>query len=503
MEESREGPLAPNINDEDLRKPLSIVILGASGDLAQRKLLPALFALHSQGLLPPRVHFVGFSRTPLADADFRARAAEHLTCRYVPEVKCADHMQDFLSRCRYVAGQYGSPDAMRELAARLRELEDGEPANRLYYFAIPPSIFAETARAIGAAGLVGCAPGACWSRIVIEKPFGRDRASSDEMQKELAEVFPEQDIYRIDHYLGKELVQNLMVLRFANSVFEPFWSHAHVSNVQITWKETAGIGNRGGYFDAFGIIRDVMQNHLLQIVALLAMEEPSSLDFHEIRNEKVRVLRSIPPLELGDLVLGQYRGRDTGTTRLPSYTEEPGVPPGSLAATYAAAVLHVNNPRWERVPFLLRAGKALNAHVNEIHLHFRPRFKNLFERTLPKLPGNELIIRIQPDEAIFLRVVNKVPGLKLALEQTTLNLRYGAAFDETIPEAYETLLLDAIRGDRSLFIRNDELQAAWDIFTPALHEIEARRLRPEPYDFGSEGPEAAEQLARRHGTTWQ
>ncbi len=487
---------------DEAEVPLSIVVLGASGDLARRKSLPALFALHSQGLLPPRVNVIGFARTPMTDAAFRDLAREHLTCRYVPQSRCAEHMDDFLGRCHYVTGQYHDLASMQTLRVRLEALEGGVPAHRLIYFAIPPSTFVDAARALGAAGLAVPHTEGVWTRVIVEKPFGRDRASSDAMQRDLTAVFPETSIHRIDHYLGKELIQNLMVLRFANSVFEPFWSRAHISDVQITWKETSGIGARAGYFDGYGIVRDVMQNHLLQILALIAMEEPAALGPHEIRNEKVRVLRHIPPLAPEDLVLGQYAGATGGPAAGPAYLEEPGVPAGSITPTYAAAVLKVNTPRWEGVPFLLRAGKAMDAHVNEIHLHFRPRFRNLFEDTLPHLPGNELIIRIQPDEAIFLRVLNKSPGLKLTLESTTLDLRYNAKFPQTIPDAYEILLLDAIEGDRSLFIRDDELAAAWDVFTPALQACEARGLRPDPYPRGSEGPDAARRLAARYGLDW-
>ncbi|MFH0953154.1 MAG: glucose-6-phosphate dehydrogenase [Verrucomicrobiota bacterium] len=483
----------------DLDRPLSIVIVGASGDLARKKLIPALFALYSQDLLPASFHLFGFARTPMTDQAFREKAVEFLTCRYVPKVKCAERMDEFLSRCHFVPGQYTSADSFLDLYQAMKPVEGARDVNRLYYLAIPPSIFIDSIRSLGQAGLVHCDAGPGWSRVVMEKPFGRDRESSDVMAKELAGVFREREIYRIDHYLGKEVIQNLMVLRFANPVFDPLWTREHVESVQICWKEDIGIGNRGGYFDEFGIIRDVMQNHLLQILSLVAMEEPASLDPQAVRDEKVRVLRSIPPLALENLVIGQYRGAERGKVRAVSYTQEEGVRPDSLTPTYAAAALHIRNPRWEGVPFFLHAGKGLDARGNDIRIRFRPKARNLFAEVLPSLPANQLVIRVQPDEAIYLRIVNKVPGLKLSLEETSLNLKYQAAFEEIIPDAYECLILDAILGDKSLFIRDDELAAAWDIFTPVLHETETKRLPPEPYEFGGQGPRQARQLAARYG----
>ena len=487
-----------NRNILDVDKPLSLVIVGASGDLAQKKIIPALFALYSQQYLPRDVNIFGFARTPLGDDEFRNKVVENLTCRYVPGESCADWMNAFLSHCHYVAGHYDSTDSFLDLFQVMKKHEGGRVANRLYYMAIPPSVFIDVVRSLGSAGLVSCGPAAGWARIVIEKPFGRDRASSDLMAKELSQVSGERDIYRIDHYLGKEIIQNLMVLRFANTIFEPLWSHEHIESVQITWKENFGIGGRAGYFDQFGIIRDVMQNHLIQIASLIAMEEPSSLGPQFVRDEKVRVLKSIAPVTLDDLVVGQYKGAVQGKTRVPAYAEEQGVPPGSITPTFAAAVLKVNNSRWRGVPFFIKAGKGLDARCSEIRIQFRPHARNIFSEIRPALPSNALVIRVQPDEAIYFRIVNKQPGLKLELVDTDLDLKYVSTFRELIPEAYEALLLDALRGDKSLFIRNDELAAAWDVFTPALHALEHNGVRPEVYAFGSGGPAAATALAARH-----
>lgn len=486
-------------NGMEHHKPLSVVIVGGSGDLAQKKILPALFSLFSQGLLPPEVRIFGYARTPMSDDAFRQKAMEHLTCRYVPGENCAQWMDKFLARCAYQPGLYDSPDLFLDLFRRMKREEKTADVNRLFYLAIPPSVFLDVARALGDAGLVTCGPGRGWSRVVMEKPFGRDRASSDEMARQLVQVFSERQIYRIDHYLGKEIVQNLLVLRFANAIFEPLWNRDYVRSVDICWKEDIGIGSRGGYFDGIGIIRDVMQNHLLQILSLVAMERPLAVDARAVRDEKVRVLRALPPLKREDLVMGQYTGVERGGRRLPGYLEEPGVAPDSVAPTYAAAVLRVENDRWRGVPFFMRAGKGLDGRLAEIRIHFRPVPGNPFAKLLPVLPGNDLIIRVQPDEAINLRIINKAPGLTLRLEETALDLRYHAAFKEIIPDAYECLLLDALRGDKSLFIRADELAAAWDIFTPVLHETEEARIRPEPYAFGGTGPAATHTLAAREG----
>jgi len=477
---------------------LSVIIVGASGDLARKKLLPALFSLYSQGFMPDRFHVFGFARSAMTHEEFRARVAENLTCRYVPEHDCDRKMAEFLARCYYVQGQYDSPDSFMDLYQAMKPLELNGRAHRLYYLAIPPSIFVDVARAMGRAGLVTCTPGKTWSRAIIEKPFGSDRESSDRMARELAQAFPERDIYRIDHYLGKEIIQNLLVLRFANAIFEPLWNRRCIEQVQITWKEDIGIGSRAGYFDEYGIIRDVIQNHMMQILSLVAMDRPESLNAQAIRDAKLAVLKCMPPLQREDLVVGQYQRAGKN----PAYTEEQGVPEDSITPSYAATLLRINNERWQGVPFLIRAGKGLNAKCNEIHIRFRRPAGNLFEAVQSPLPPNQLVIRVQPDETIALKVVNKVPGLTLALDETELDLRYATAFNTVIPEAYEGLILDAIRGEKSLFIRGDELAAAWDIFTPVLHELEQRRIKPEPYDFGSEGPAAADEIAARYGTEW-
>ena len=476
-------------------EPLGIVVVGASGDLAQRKIIPALFALYCQGLLPADFHVYGMARTSFTHEAFRDRISQNLTCRYAPGESCADKTARFLERCHYVAGQYGEADAFLDLYQLMHAVERRGPTNRIFYMAIPPGVFLDVAQALGNAGLVACDGQHEWSRIVVEKPFGRDRASSDELVQGMQSVFAEDMTYRIDHYLGKEIVQNLMVLRFANLVFEPLWNRDHVESVSITWKETAGVGQRGGYFDGYGIIRDVMQNHLLQILSLLAMERPARYEANAVRDAKVGLLRAVPPVTLDDLVIGQYAASADGK---PAYTAEPTVPCDSLTPTYAAAVLHIDNDRWRGVPFFVEAAKAADTRLNEVRIRFRHPARSIFPAAVGPMSPNEMVIRIQPDEAIEMRIMNKVPGLKMAVQATPLNLRYQAAFNADIPDAYECLLLDVIRGDRSLFIRSDELEAAWDVFTPALAALETRRVRPEPYAWGSRGPEAAGRLAARY-----
>jgi len=370
----------------------------------------------------------------------------------------------------------------------MREKEPPEP-NRLFYLAIPPSIFLDVAHAIGGAGFVACDGEDPWSRVVIEKPFGKDRESSDELADKLSEVFTEEQIYRIDHYLGKEVIQNLLVLRFANIVFEPIWNNRFIERVDISWKEDLGVEGRGGYFDEYGIIRDVMQNHLMQILALVAMEPPEALTADGVMHRKVKALRAIPPLHRDNLVIGQYTAGERQGRRIPGYREDDSVPDNSTIPTFAAAELAVNNDRWRGVPFFVAAGKGLDSRMTEIRISFRSVPNCMFCRSERCPDNNELVIRVQPDEAIYLTVVNKVPGAEMVIDSTELDLRYAAAFDKIIPDAYESLILEILRGDKTLFIQRPELAAAWDIFSPVLHELDAEKANPLPYPFYSAGPD--------------
>ena len=331
---------------------------------------------------------------------------------------------------------------------------------------------------------------------MVEKPFGRDSESSAELGRDLGALFTEQEIFRIDHYLGKEMVQNLMVLRFSNQVFEPVWSRAFVQSVQITFKEDFGTQGRGGYFDQYGIIRDVMQNHLLQILSLVAMEAPASLSAEDVRDEKVKALRCIRPITRSDIVIGQYGADPKGSEG--SYLEDPTVPKDSLTPTYACAVLWIDNDRWADVPFILKCGKALNERKADIRIQFRQPGNRLFTDTSP----NEIVLRVQPDEAVYLKITTKRPGLEGGSRHTELDLSYKKRFgDEArqLPDAYERLILDVLRDDHNLFVRADELTAAWKIFTPILHELDNEKVKPTLYAFGSRGPPEADELIHRVG----
>ena len=481
----------------EIPEHLSLVILGASGDLSRRKIFPALFALFARGMIPKSVRMYGFARSAMTDEAFRASIAEFLQCEEMDEGSCSLAQGEFLARCYYQQGQYGDADAFLNLDRRMSADEGDAPCNRLFYFAIPPSVFLETSRALGAAGLVRGHDDEPWSRVVIEKPFGRDRGSSDHLTRELSAVFSELQTFRIDHYLGKEVIQNLLVLRFANTIFEPIWNREYVSHVHILWKEDLDLSGRAGYFDQFGIIRDVMQNHLTQMLALIGMEEPWHRGARCVRDEKVRLLRQIPPIALEDLVVGQYRRTQTPEGVVAGYREDTAVPDDSITPTFAAAVLKVNSPRWRGVPFLMSAGKGLDASMTEIQIHFKDVENELFGDGAPP-PANKLVIRVQPDEDIYFTICNKVPGVGMALDTPKLDLRYRTAYTHRIADAYESLLMDVLRGDRSLFIRADELEAAWDLFTPALHALESGRVTPEPYDFGSTGPVSFDRLAARY-----
>ena len=485
-----------NMDNNGKTENLSIIVVGASGDLAIKKIFPAMFSLYCQGFLPPGFRVFGFARSILSHEEFRKRISEHLTCRYTSTESCSMEISEFLSRCYYMSGKYDSRESFLDLYELMRSQEPSRDTNRIYYLAVPPSVFLDTAKALAGAGLVICDPSQSWSRVVIEKPFGKDRQSSDILTRELSKVFSEEQTFRIDHYLGKEVTQNLMVLRFANLVFEPLWNRNFIESVHITWKEDIGVENRAGYFDEYGIIRDVIQNHLVQILTLVAMEKPRSIHATHIRDEKVKVLRSISAIDMKSIILGQYIAGETNTIHHAGYLEEKSIPADSTTPTFATTVLRINNDRWRGVPFIISAGKGLDSRTNEVRIQFRSIPDNIFCDNPECLPTNDLNIRIQPDESIFLNIVNKEPGMQLSLVETSLNLRYQSAFSTKIPEAYERLILDVITGDKGLFIRSDELAAAWDIFTPVLHEIDRLKIKPEPYSFGSAGPSSAMKLLK-------
>lgn len=455
--------------------PTTIVIVGASGDLTRKKLIPALFSLYCNNLLPQEFTVVGFARSKKSDDEFRKDISENLTSRYEPEPDVCDiRIGGFLKRAHYFSGQYGDPDAFNRLAEKFPGIrKDNE--NLLVYLAIPPSVFSATLDSLGSSE-VAAEKSEGWSRVVVEKPFGRDSKSSRELTEHLSAVFDEERTYRIDHYLGKEVIQNLLILRFANLIFEPIWNSNYIDKVTITFSEDIGVEGRAGYFDHFGIIRDVLQNHLLQMLALTAMEPPNTLDAYEISQEKSKVLRAIEPLEMSDVVTGQYEG----------YLDDEEVPDDSNTETYARATLRIRNGRWSGVPFELVAGKALSSRKTEIEISFRYLPYSIFRDV--GFENNTLRIRVQPNESIELLVNNKRPGLMLNISQVSLNMLYHREFSEQLPEAYERLILDVLRGDRALFIQDEELVAAWSIVTPLLEKLDAGELKPLPYSKGSDGP---------------
>uniref|UniRef100_A0A915JBX2 Glucose-6-phosphate 1-dehydrogenase n=1 Tax=Romanomermis culicivorax TaxID=13658 RepID=A0A915JBX2_ROMCU len=404
----------------------------------------------------------------------------------------------------YVQGDYDKPDGFQKLDLYIKsKLKYPDVIyNRIFYLALPPTVYNDVTVNIKHNCI---SDNGGWNRLVVEKPFGRDSASSAALSKHLADLFSENEIYRIDHYLGKEMVQNLMTLRFGNRLFAPSWNRDHIASVTISFKEPFGTYGRGGYFDQFGIIRDVMQNHLIQIVCLFAMEKPASKEAEDIRNEKVKVLKVIQPIDIENVVLGQYVASSDPKIDDAKfgYKDDPTVPDDSTTPTYALAVLFIKNERWDGVPFFLRVGKALNERKADVRIQFKEVVHgDIFDPGVCK--RNELVLRVQPNEAVYAKVMTKRPGMGFELEETELDLTYHARYkvnltDIRLPDAYERLILEVFGGSQINFVRSDELQHAWRIFTPLLHKIEAEKVQPIPYEYGSRGPREADELMQNHG----
>ena len=476
----------------------SLVILGATGDLARRKLLPALFQLVCKGMLPANFRIVGMARSQYSDDRFR-----EMMWQDVQELSgLAARKKDWNAFARYlhyVRGDLQDLEAFVRLGARLEVLEtETPPAHRLFYLSVAPALFPAAVENLGHSGLAVEDTG--WRRVVIEKPFGHDLNSAEQLDRLVHQVFKEEQVYRIDHYLGKETVQNLMVFRFANAIFEPLWNRNYVDNVQISATEEVSVRDRAGYYDQSGVIRDMVQNHLLQLLTLVAMESPSAMDADSLRNNKVEALRAIRRWDMAQAaqnsVLGQYGG----------YLDEAGVAPDSRTATYAALRLYIDNWRWQGVPFYLRTGKSMKKKVTEIAIQFRQPPHLMFAgETGETLSSNVLSLRLQPDEGVHLKFEVKAPGQGMGTRSEDLEFHYGTAFkDQIIPEAYERLLQDALEGDTSLFIRNDHILEAWRIVEPLIKESEGVAAGlVQPYDAGSWGPEASKGLLSRQGHMWQ
>jgi glucose-6-phosphate 1-dehydrogenase len=488
-------------------EPFSLIIFGASGDLARRKLLPALFALYATRTLPEPFTIVGVSRTEMSDEDFRRRMREAVTEHGRVQPPSELVWERFARALFYVTGDPKDPALYPRLQQFLAETEQRTgSSNRLFYLAMPPSLYDDIVENLGRSGLSQEERG--WTRIIVEKPFGQDAVSARALNQQLGRFFHEDQVYRIDHYLGKETVQNLLVFRFANGIFEPVWNRNHVQHVQITVAETIGVEARGAYYEEAGALRDMMQNHLLQLLCLIAMEPPVTFDAAPVRDEKNKVMQAIHPIDrtrINEVALrGQYAaGRVDGRPAV-AYREEKGVARDSRTETYAALKLSVDNWRWAGIPFYLRTGKRLARRMSEIVIQFRRTPHMIFRRDPAGVDPNVLVIRIQPDEGIALTVAAKVPGPDLRLGPVTLDFRYGEVFGGQPPEAYERLLLDAIHGDATLYARGDWVEQAWAILEPVLASWrEPGAPEPALYDGGSWGPPEADAFIARDGAAWR
>jgi len=497
-----ENPLRVGLRRERGAEPCSVVIFGATGDLTRRKLVPALYNLHLDRLLPPRFEVVGVGRREMADETFVATLSEG-TRRHSRRDLNHEIWREIASRVSYVTAGHD----YRGLAEHLDRLdrERGVGGNRLFYLATPPSAFPSIVRNLEEAGLHR--PGATggWSRIVLEKPIGHDLASANELNRTVNRVFAERDVFRIDHYLGKETVQNLLVFRFANAIFEPLWNRKYVDHVQLTVAESIGVEGRGGYFEEAGTTRDMVQNHLFQLLCLTAMEPPVSLDADAIRDEKVKVLQAMRPVRpeqvITSTVRAQYAPGVVNGEKVPGYLEEPDVAADSRTETYVAMKAVVDNWRWAGVPFYLRAGKRLPKRVTEIALCFREVPHRLFAHAGSP---NTLALRIQPDEGITLKFETKVPGPRPRIQPVSMDFRYGTSFGRQPPEAYERLILDAVLGDSTLFIRRDEVEASWSYIDALMEVWQEDRDRALPsYPSGSWGPNESDALLRADRRAWR
>jgi glucose-6-phosphate 1-dehydrogenase len=509
------NPLREGLRLERMPEPCVMVICGATGDLTERKLAPALYNLMLGGFLPPEFSVVGFARRALSDEQFREHLRQGVD-KYSRNRPVKESVwESFCNGIEYQQGDFNDPSAYANLRKHLERLDRdrGTGGNRLFYLAVPPALYPEIVQQLGSAGLAERRDDGTrrrgWSRVIIEKPFGSDIASAQALNREIGEVFREDQIYRIDHYLGKETVQNIAVFRFGNGIFEPIWNRRYIDSVQITVAETVGVEGRGEFYDETGALRDIVQNHALQLMATFAMEPPVEFRAQDLRDEKVKVLRAVKPIpyeEVANLtVRGQYASGWVEGEKVPAYRDEPEVAPKSTTETYAAVKLAIDSWRWAGVPFYIRTGKALATRVTEIAVQFKRAPLALFARAgTPTIDPNVLAIRIQPDEGILLRFGAKVPGQGLQIRTVNMDFRYGSSFAVDSPDAYETLLLDAMIGDASLFTRDDEVERAWVILDNVLKAWANGDGGPlQFYDAGSWGPPDAETLLERDGRAWR
>jgi glucose-6-phosphate 1-dehydrogenase len=478
--------------------PTTLVIFGATGDLAKRKLLPALYNLAHEGALPERFALIGTARSEMSDEQFRESAIESVKqfSRRRPDEKV---LAKLLHDVRYVDGSFDDDEVYDSIATHLAEFDEvaGLTMNRCFYLSTAPTFFPVIVDELGRAGLASCEDAEV--RVIIEKPFGRSLDEARELNARVLSVFQEQQVFRIDHYLGKETVQNVLALRFANNMFEPLWNRNYIDNVQITAAEDIGIGSRAGYYDSAGALRDLVQNHMLQLLSLLCMEPPVAFEADPVRDEKVKVLRAIrapTPSEVPEIAVRARYGRGVvAGEEVPGYLDEEGVPEDSTTETYAALRLEVHNWRWAGVPIYLRTGKRLARKVTEIAVTLKPVPHMAFQSELSmEVKPNVLVLTVQPNEGVSLSIGAKIPGTRMAIRTVNMEFLYGTAFLSESPEAYERLIIDAMRGDATLFTRNDEVEAQWTLCDPILQAWEQTPGPLPEYTAGSQGPAEADRL---------
>ncbi len=510
MADPERHPFLQGLSKHRGAPPTVVVIFGASGDLTARKLIPAIYNLSFDNLLPADFHLIGYGRKPIPDEEFRSIASAAIK-DYSRRELDAEVWGRVAANTSYVSGGYDEKAGFDRLAAKIFSIEKtiGSEAQSLFYISTPPSVFGPIIQNLGASGLGSRYVGkAHHSKVIIEKPFGRDLDSARALNAELRSVFEENQVYRIDHYLGKETVQDLLVQRFANSIFEPLWNRNYIDNVQITVAEDQGVGTRAGYYEQSGCLRDMIQNHTSQLLALTSMEPPGSFDAEALRDEKVKVLKAIEPIGLGqggDACRAQYAEGMTAGKSVPGYLQEAGIAPNSSTETFAAIRLFINNWRWQGVPFYLRSGKRLPRRVSEIAVQFKKPPGTIFpQKEGFNLAANTLSFQIQPDEGLSMILNAKIPGLETRTQPVKMSFRYATTFGSNTPEAYERLVLDAMIGDGTLFIRGDEAETSWKLYTPLLDFWRSEgRTGMGGYAAGSWGPVCADELLSAHGHAWR